>query len=126
MRSKPWVAGLALMALLVAAGCGSDAPSAPTPRSTTTGESINEGSLAGHATACVPFRQGAAGASSASINQQFPIEIGPGSCNGGTAAARGDGEVSGQLPMGDSFVRFQNPTDSAKPYRVVIRYQIAS
>jgi len=110
---------------LASLGCGGGAsPTPPTPRSATF-ESTSEGPLPAQSVGCVPFRQGTDGAASASLNQRLPIEIGAGSCNGGTASARGEGEVTGQLPTGDSFVRFQNTSDTDTRYRVVIRYLVA-
>lgn len=124
MPLRPWIVALFLVSP-VTAGCGDDAPTAPTPRPLTN-ESISEATVQGQAFGCVTFRQEAAGPAYASHGVPLPIELGTGTCtNRGPVIARGDrGDVTLLLPVGDHYVRFQNPTNFAFTYRVTLRYLI--
>jgi hypothetical protein len=117
----------ALLVVHVASlGCGGDdGPTTPTPRSTTY-ESTAESTIAAHAVLCVNFRQEAPGPASASAGLIVPIEIGTGTCAGTRSViARDDrGGVTATLPAGDSFVRFENTSDSEARYRLTLRYLI--
>lgn len=120
-----------LVVPLVAVGCGGDSPTTPTPRAYAA-ESTSESGIAAHSASCVGFRQEANGEASASANLSVPadvpvpIEMGAGTCTGArSVVARGDrGAVTAILPVGDSFVRFENIGDSAVRYRLTLRYLI--
>jgi hypothetical protein len=113
----------------LALGCGGDKPTAPTPR-TFVGEGGAESTIRAHAAACVGFVQEAPGEASASASLSgigggpVPIEMGTGGCAGTrSVVARGDrGAVTATLPVGDSFVRFENTSDRDAPYRLTIRF----
>jgi hypothetical protein len=119
-------ASLAVACLVLGCG-GSDAPTTPTPR-TYTSESTTESTIRAHAASCVGFRQEAAGEASASANffnnQAVPIEIGAGTCTGTRSViARGDrGAIVATVPVGDSFVRFENTSDSDARYSLTLRH----
>jgi hypothetical protein len=109
---------------LIAVGCGSDNPTEPTPR-TYTNQITTEGDIAAQAFVCVGFRQEAAGSASASSGlPPGTIEMGTGTCQGArTVVIRNEtGSVTATLPVGDGFVRFQNPRDVGMRYRLVLSY----
>ena len=108
---------------MLALGCGGDNPTTPTPRAYIY-ETISESGIAAHTASCIDFRQEASGEASASAGLFLPIEMGAGSCAGARSViARGDrGAVAATLPVGDSFVRFENTGDSDVRYRLTLRY----
>jgi hypothetical protein len=110
---------------LAAVGCGGDddGPTTPTPR-TFTYDATAESTIAAHALRCGDFRQEAPGPASASVDLELPIEIGTGTCAGArSVVARSDkGSVTATLPAGDSYVRFENTSDSDARYRLTLRY----
>jgi hypothetical protein len=114
----------ALGVSLAAGGCGKDSPTEPTPRSIAVTSTV-ESDIEAQAFACVGFRQEAAGGASASSGlPPSTIEMGTGTCSGTRTvmASSQTGSVTATLPVGDSFVRFQNPGDSRVRYRLTLTY----
>jgi hypothetical protein len=113
-----------LVVPVLALGCGGgDGPTTPTPRAFAY-ETVSESSIAAHTTFCTNFRQEASGEVYAHAGLPVPIEMGAGSCAGTrSVVARGDrGEVTAALAVGDSFVRFENTSDTDARFRLTLRY----
>jgi len=116
-----------LVVPFVSFGCGGGddptTPTTPTVRSFPY-EVIVEGPLAAHASYCTDFEPEVSG--SAYANAGFPaaIELGAGRCAGTRSViARNDtGEVTATLPAGNSYVRFENASDSNTRFRLQLRY----
>lgn len=110
----------------IAAGCGDDPPTAPTPRSLYT-ETVSEVTVQAQSSGCVTFRQEAAGPASANVLGAGSIELGTGTCTSpgavvGRAARVVD--LSLLLAAGDHYVRFENPLRATITFRVTLRYLI--
>ena len=108
----------------IAAGCGDDPPTAPTPRSLDT-ETVSEVTVLAQSSGCVTFRQEVAGPASAQMFGSPSIEIGTGTCTSpGAVLGRASVNLSLLLAVGDHYVRFDHPGNFEFTYRITLRYLI--